>query len=347
MWKSEMRKSFVALCCCMAIGLGSLFMFTPDAFSAEKVKWDLAIWGGKRAISIPMDAWAEEMAKVTNGGWTIKVHYGGVLSPARESIDGIKAGMFDATYFTPLYTPGKLPLNMVSALPFITPMKNEEISRMTMEVWKHPAIMKELARWNAVPGLPAFLPQYNLMGNKPLKSVKDLNGMRIRVSGEQARALKLFGAVPTMVTAPETYEAIDRGTLDQVAFGWYAHGAYKIYEVSKYATEINLGAPPAYYIFNKKSWEALPEEYRKAHLKYLEKAPKLFAAEMDKADAKWLPIFKKKLDFSVFPKAEHDKLVAKSKPVLDAWVADKEKRGLPGKDVLNYYLQKRKEIAGF
>ena len=82
-------------------------------------------------------------------------------------------------------------------------------------VLNHPLIVKEMAeRWNIKYFGPTFLPAYEFMGNKRIASVNDMKGVKMRISGLQATALQVFGAVPTMVTAPEGYEALQRGTID-------------------------------------------------------------------------------------------------------------------------------------
>ena len=48
-----------------------------------------------------------------------------------------------------------------------------------------------------------------------------------------------------------------------------------------------------------------------------------------------------------FPPDERAKLVAKAETVWEKWVKKAEKRGLPAREVLDYYLSKRKEIAGY
>lgn len=73
----------------------------------------------------------------------------------------------------------------------------------------------------------------------------------------------------------------------------------------------------------------------------------MWAEEYAKADRKWTPIFKEKLQYIEFPASERDKLVTKAQPVYDAWLKEMEKRNLPGKELLDFYLNKRKEIAGY
>jgi len=349
MGKTLFKKRYVVVLCVLAIMVGFLFTAPPKAISAQKViNWNFSLWGGKRAWSAPLHDWVADMEKKTNGRWKIKLHYGGVLAPPKENYDGIRSGMFEAAGICAAYTPGKNPLHTVSELPFIAPNENKDIIQMMVELWKHPALKKELLKWNAVPLLPSALCQYHLMGNKPVRTVEDLDGKRIRIGGEIAKVLKVFGAVPTLVPAPEVYEAVSRGTLDLVGFPWtYGYGSFKTYEVSKYVSlPMSLGTMSCFYIANKDAWDALPEEFKKYNMEWYNRSPQIWHDEFKKADDKWIPEFKKRLEFIDFPKSERDKIVAKAEAVYERWVKRMEKQGLPGRDVLNYYLKKRKELTG-
>jgi TRAP-type C4-dicarboxylate transport system substrate-binding protein len=349
MGKELFKRRYFVLLCVLTIMVGFLFTLPPKAISADKtITWNFSLWGGKRAWSEPLHEWAADMERKTRGRWIIKLHYGGVLSPAKENYDGIKAGMFEAAGICSAYTPGKNPLHTVSELPFIAPNENWDIIQMMVELWKHPALKKELLKWNAVPLLPSALCQYHLMGNKPVRTIKDLDGARIRIGGEIAKVLKEFGAVPTLVPAPEVYEAVSRGTVDLVGFPWtYSYGSYKTYEVSKYVSlPMSLGTMSCFYIANKDAWDALPEEFKKFHMQWYNNAPSIWHYAFKAADDKWLPEFKKKLEFIEFPESERDKLVAKAEAVYERWVKAREAEGLPGREVLNYYLAKRKEVTG-
>jgi len=350
MGKELFRKRYVVVLCSLVIMVGFLFAIQPKAVSAQKtITWNLSVWGGKRAWTKPLHDWAADMEQKTNGGWKIKIHYGGVLAPPKENLDGIRAGMFEAAAFCAAYHPGKLPLHTVHELPFIAPDENIDIFQMVVELWKHLAFRKELLKWNAVPLLASGLCQYHLMGNKAVRTAEDLQGARIRMGGEIGRVLAAMGAVPTLVPAPEVYESLARGTIDLVGFPYtYAYGAYKIHEVSKYlAVPISLGTMNCPYVANKDAWDALPEEFKKYHMEWYDKAPKVWAAEYKKADDKWLPIFKQRLEFIDFPKSERGKIVKKAEEFYEKWVKAREKEGLPGREVLNYYLNKRKELIGY
>ncbi|MBC8247837.1 MAG: C4-dicarboxylate TRAP transporter substrate-binding protein [Deltaproteobacteria bacterium] len=344
-----LNKRVLAMVFSLAIALAFLLTSTPEVFSADKpIQWNLSVWGGSRAWTKPVEQWAKDMEKATNGRWKIKIHYGGVLAPAKEQLDGIRAGMFEAGGFCSAFHPGKNPLHTVAELPFIAPSNNKHIFQLSAALWEHPALKKELLKWNAVPLLPGGLCQYQLMGNKPVRTVEDLKGMRIRMGGEIGKVLRAMGAVPTMVPAPEVYEAVSRGTIDLVGFPWtYAYGSYKVHEVSKYAiVPIALGTMNCPFVASKDAWDALPEEFKKIHMKWYEKAAGIWADAYKQADDKWMPIFKKKLEFIEFPKSERDKIVAKAQGFYDKWIEAREKEGLPGREIYEYYLKKRKELTG-
>ena len=344
------RRVWIGLVCTLFV-VGLLFTHVPQATSASKVvKWNVSLWGGPRGWTYPLEKWAKDMERLTDGRWQIKLHYGGTLAPPKEQLDGLKGGMFEACHFCTAYTPGKLPLHTVMELPFISPHNPLHLSQMFEAMWEHPAFLKELDRWNAVPLLPGTICTYNLMGNKRIDKVEDFKGTRIRIGGEIGRILAMFGAVPTLMPVPELYEAIEKGTVDLAGLPWsFAFGAFKIHEVSKYAiVGLNLGTMACSNLANKKAFNALPEEFKKYHMEWYKKAAQEWGKEYDTLNRKWIEeTFKKKLEFIEFPPDERAKLVAKAETVWEKWVKKAEKRGLPAREVLDYYLSKRKEIAGY
>ena len=325
------------------------FSFSGSCAAADTITWNVSLFGAPRGWTFPLERWAKDMEKETNGKWIIKLHYGGVLSPPKQQLDGLKGGVFDACQFCGAYTPGKLPLHAVMELPFISPKDPGQITAMVAAMWTNPALLKELKRWRAVPLLPGSLCTYNLMGKKKIEKVEDFQGVRIRIGGDIAKVLKQFGAVPTLIPAPEVYEAIDRGTLDMVGLPWpFAFGAFKIDEVSKYAIDdLDLGTMACAYLANQKSWNALPDEFKKIHMKWYAKSAEEWGQEYAKVNRKWMEKFKKELTIINFPPQERAKLVKKAEAVWQQWAEDLEKKGLPGKEVLAFYLQKRKEICGY
>src|SRR6185369_17926443 len=103
-------------------------------------------------------------------------------------------------------------------------------------------------------------------------------------------------AVPTSVSAPEVYTALERGTFQAASFPFtYSFTAYKLHEVSKwYTLGMQLGIVHNSVVLNKTAWEALPAEYRQILKGAVEDAYRLQREAYDDADKKAFVLFEKR-----------------------------------------------------
>ncbi|MFV0297965.1 MAG: TRAP transporter substrate-binding protein DctP [Hyphomicrobiaceae bacterium] len=163
------------------------------------------------------------------------------------------------------YYPNKFPLLTVMELPFLAPVKTADRAKVDLAVLNNPDILKEMKdRWGIMPWLPTPLPAYEFMGNKKIASTADMKGTKMRISGLNAKALAKFGAVPANVPAPETYTALERGTIDTIGFPYsYTFGAYRLFEVAKYFTEgMAMTGVMCFQGVSIKTWNRMPPEVR-------------------------------------------------------------------------------------
>lgn len=279
------------------------------------------------------------LEKAGGGKFELKINYGDALGPRRQNPENIRVGAFEAGQICVGYYPGKLPLLSVMELPFLLPRDLQERANVEDEVLEHPAIVAELAkRWNMRYFGPAFLPAYEFMGNKRIETTADMKGVKMRISGLNAKALQVFGAVPTMVTAPDGYNALDRGTIDSFGFPYsYAFGAYKLYEVSKYVTEgLGMSGFMCLQTVNIDAWNATPKSVQNA----LPAAQKSAIATMIKAyvtaDKKWIPLFHKKLEVVQVDPSVRAELAAGAGKIYQEWAKEQDAKGRPGSDMLKY-----------
>lgn len=329
-------------------------MVTPSGESDieeadDVIEWDFSLWGGSRENTTPVEDWAEDMYEMTDGRWKITLHYGEALSDSDDNLKGITNGLFEAAHVDPFYTPGVLPMTEVLDLPFISPIDSEELSLFLSAAWEHPAIQEEMEENNAVPLLPSLPPQYQYSGTKELKTVEDFDGLRVAgMSAYQGQLLEEFGAVPNPMPAPEIYTALERGTLDGVIFPYTnGHIAWGFDEVTEYTTDnLDIGSPGSFFIANKDAFEDLPEDIQDIHNEYIEDWHEKSAAPFYEADEENLPLLKENLEYTEFPEEEREKLEEAAEDIWDEWVEKYEDRG-PSQEVLDYMLDKRKEISGF
>ncbi len=315
-----------------------IFALLPAVVSAKKVKWNFSIQGQRRAFTEGLEAAKIYMEKL-DPDFELNIVYGNALSPAKQNLDGIKIGAFESAFVFAGYHPGKLPMAMVLELPFLLPTDHATKNKVETIIKEHPIIRKELQkRWNARFFLNAFLPTYELMGNKRIASVNDFKGVKVRLSGPNAAILQMFGGIPTMVPAPEAYEAVDRGMIDVFGLPYtYALGAYRVYEVSKYTTEgLAMGGGSIFMLASIDAWNALPQKLKDALPEIRKINDDALIAAYAKADKKWRPIFDKRLEIVPFPSSERDKLVARAGEVWDKWEKDNNAKGFPATEMLDF-----------
>jgi TRAP-type mannitol/chloroaromatic compound transport system substrate-binding protein len=175
-----------------------------------------------------------------------------------------------------------------------------------------------------------------------------MQGVKMRISGLNAKALQRFGAVPTMVTAPDGYEALRRGTIDSFGFPYtYAFGAYKLYEVSKYVTEgLGMSGFMCFQAINADAWAKAPQAVKDKLSAYQQGAIGAMLEAYSAADKKWRPIFDEKLEIVPVAPAERAKLAAGAGAIWDEWVKQQEDAGRPGRELLEFVKAAVKKHGG-
>ena len=327
----------------LTIGLGFGVLAALPADAADKVTWTWSLYGPPRAATVTFEQLAKVAKEKSDGNFIINLKYNEQLGEAKDFLDGIKVNSFQGAFVAYSYAPAKTPLQGVLDMPFlpISDLVGQERVQDAYQAWK--PVADELAQWNAFHFMTLLLPQYEFMGTgKPPRNLEDWKGMRVRALGGLGDAMKLLGAVPTSVSAPEVYTALERGTFQAASFPFtYSFTAYKLHEVSKwYTLGMQLGIVHNSVVLSQSAWKALPDEYKKILEEARPEAYRLQRVAYEEADKKSFPMFeKRKLEVvKVTPEMRAKLIAAAGQPVWDQWVAEAEKRGLPGKEALEKVL---------
>ena len=338
------RPLAVALAAALSFGAGT----AAAAVDGPKVSWKLATWGKPRAYTKGLETVKEYVEKETGGNFSITIGYESFGGP-KELLDLLKIGALEMTSICSSYHPEKTPAYGVLDLPFLPITDADVQQRVHDAVHKHPIILNEFAGWNAMPFMSGLLPQYEFVGRgKPPKSLEDFKGMRVRAIGGIGGAMKALGAVPTSVDATEVYTSMERGTVDAASFpSTYAHGSYKTYEIGKwFTTNMSPGTQACPLLVNIDAWKKLPVQYQKVLNDSRPSAYKALKSAYGAADEKFIPLFKKKLEFVTYSDKDLDQFrKVGAQPVWDAWVKEREGQGIPGKELLDFVLSQAKAGA--
>ncbi|MEK7848912.1 MAG: C4-dicarboxylate TRAP transporter substrate-binding protein [Chloroflexota bacterium] len=313
---------------------------TPAPAPIKPMTLKTHTYGAAREVTAGYEWWASEVTRLTDGAIKFEHFYNESLGAARDIPDHVKAGLYDiGPMLTASYHPGKTPLWNATSLPGLTG-DYVVMAKAQADISTLPELEAELKGWNAKYLFSPVTPSYEYMGKKPVRKVEDLKGLRLRTLGEQAKLISNLGGVPFGLTAPEIYEALERNTLDGVIFPWtYGFGAYGLHEVSKYAALFGLGPIAPCTCISLDTWGKLDPRVQQIMLDVAKQVPEVYRKVYDQSDEKWLPEFKKKgIEIVDFSPAERAKVKEASRPLGDAWVAEQEKAGRPGRKVLDAFL---------
>jgi len=305
---------------------------------AQDVTWNVSLWGKRRAFTEHVEKLAEEVAAKTDGKFEIKLHYGGALSKSRENLDGISFGAFEMAQFCASYHADKNPTLTVLELPFLGVSDLETEVKVSKALYEHPAVQKDLGRWNAKLLMPSPMPQYNFAGKGDVPtSVSDFEGMRVRALGGLGKLMEAAGAVPTSVTASETYQAIDSGTVRAAGFAPHAHLSFKVVEVADWWTKnLNPGTVHCPVVVNVDAYNALPDEFKTALDESVDPAIAHYLDTYAKVYDKWWPELEERGITQVeYSDEELAAFAEKAGPIHAAWVEEQSANGLPAQELLD------------
>ncbi|MGI3187091.1 C4-dicarboxylate ABC transporter substrate-binding protein [Nioella aestuarii] len=299
-----------------------------QSVEGPEVFWRISMWGNPRALSAGMEAMAEHVLEETGGNFRIQIFYGGQLSSARENLDGLAVNAFEGAAICNFYHPGRNPAWMVFSLPFL-PLGDPEIDRQVRaRLMEHPAIVADMARWNAMPYVSGLLPQYEILGRGDAPTdLSDWNGLRVRAGGGLGSAMEALGAVRQSLPAGETSTAFQRGAIDAAAFPFtYAHVAFGIDEEADWFTSnLTPGTSECGWVLNRTAYDALPPQYQDLLMSQRERIMEIQQAAYAAQDEINLPAFRENLVEVIYSddQLEEFREVA-GRPVWEAWIAENQ-----------------------
>lgn len=286
-------------------------------------EWNVSLWGKRRAFTENVEKLAELVETKTKGDFKLKISYGG-LSKSKENLDGIAIGAFEMAQFCSFYHKQKNPTITVTELPFSRDLSLTRIAEIYTEVFKHPAVVKDLARWNTTLLMPTPLPQYNIVSKtNPISKLADFKGMRVRGPGGIMGVLSQYGAIKTGVPFSEVRQSMDSGVIDAASFAPHAHLATKSYKVGKWATtNLNLGSANCPVVVNTDALKSLKPSHKKALLGSVKEAMAFYVKNYDEnTTGKYQKAIKEKgLTQVTFTAAQTAELNKRAVSVREKWV---------------------------
>src|SRR3546814_17704448 len=101
------------------VGLAMTGIGSAAATAAEQVNWNVSLWGNPRGFTQGVEYLSRELDKRTDGNFTLRLHYGEAVSPAKENLDSVKIGPVEMAPLGVSYNPAKRPALTGPDLPFL------------------------------------------------------------------------------------------------------------------------------------------------------------------------------------------------------------------------------------
>ncbi|MBU1236860.1 MAG: TRAP transporter substrate-binding protein DctP [Gammaproteobacteria bacterium] len=237
----------------------------PAVHAQQAIRWRLASSFPKALDTIfgAADVFSQKVKEMSGGKFEISVHAGGELMPPFGVVDGVQQGTVECAHTAPYYFFGKDPtFAMDCAIPF-------GLNSRQLTAWMYHGNGLKLFR--------EFYSQYNIvnfpMGNtgaqmggwyrKPVKSLADIKGLKMRIGGFGGEILKGIGGVPQNIPGGEIYQALEKGTIDATEWvGPYDDQKLGFYKVAKYYAYPAWweGGPQLVLYVNSKAYSGLSAE---------------------------------------------------------------------------------------
>jgi TRAP-type C4-dicarboxylate transport system substrate-binding protein len=249
----------------MLAGLAALL---PLQALAQPVTLKLSFFGPDTEINYvkAIKPWVDAVNADPSGAVKIEAYPNGALGkalPAQPQM--VLDGVADIAFVNPALVPGRFPDDQVFELPGLVRNMKEGVQ-----------LFQALLKSNSLRGYSDYFVVGSLMNanahvfsRKPVKSVNDLKGLKVRISGAViGQTVKELGVVPVLMPPNEVVEAMGRGTIDALTTVPAAMIDFGIDRVTSHDYLIQLGTNPFAVLMNRKKFDSLPKAAQDVILKY-------------------------------------------------------------------------------
>jgi TRAP-type C4-dicarboxylate transport system substrate-binding protein len=205
---------------------------------------------------------SQEINKKSGGKVDISYYPGGTLLSAPKMAAGVVTGIADIGLAHFAYSRGRFPVMEAIELPLGFP--SAWVGAGVANEFYDKFRPKELDQFHPL-AFCASTP--NVIGTltKPVRTLEDLKGLKVRGTGRIGDIVKALGATPMPIEMVDLYEALRRGVLDGNLGSAEQLEGFKIGELLKYVTASwkTGGCFGFYVMMSKHKWDGLPPDMQK------------------------------------------------------------------------------------
>ncbi len=254
------RKCLTSLMAAAAVLVG------VQGASAQAVHWRASgSFPEKHSTSVAMEIFKSEVARLSNNTIQVDLFPNNTLGGAFEQVDQLRTNQIQMAWGGLSFYDKLVPEVGAATLPFAASSAQQAACEIDSEFGKYmeDAMAKKgilLLGWGQIGA------RHVTNNKRPIKSVKDMEGLKIRTpSGESwTLTFRALGANPTPIDIKELYQALQQGVVDAQENPYDNILVRHFYEVQKYVSNTTHFFDWSAYMVNKEAFDKLTPEQQKA-----------------------------------------------------------------------------------
>lgn len=314
-----------------------LFSMYSSPYAAEVIKLKFANYFPPTHMnSVMMGKFCDEMNKKLAGKVEMTQYTGSTLLSAPKMAAGVSTGIADIGLSNCSYTRGRFPVMEIMELPIGFPsawiaghVANDFYDKFKPKDFDaYHVLMLSTSPINVIQTL-----------NKPVKTLEDVKGLKLRGTGRLGDIVKALGATPIPIETPDLYDSLKRGVIEGALLPLETLKGFKTGELIKYVTASwRIGSAYCFYVvMNKPKWDSLPPDVQKVIAEFSKEFIERWTVEWNNIDIEGKEFSMKQGGrIESVPDADSPKWIKAVQPVIDDYKKDLISKGHKAGDIDNW-----------
>lgn len=209
-----------------------------------------------------IQVYADRLEELSGGRLSVTGYPGEVLHTVGDGFRAAATGITDVTSAWPVYSANSFNLFHATELPLALPSSDVGAVRVVDEIYPE-FLRSEYERMGIYLAFNAVTPEYDILTTRPVNSLADLQGLKIRAAGGGiTEIVERLGAIPVTMTITDAYTAFQQGVVDGIILSTADMVAYRMHEVGQYNYRIGVVRVAIPHAINRAFYDALPDDLK-------------------------------------------------------------------------------------
>jgi tripartite ATP-independent transporter DctP family solute receptor len=250
----------------MAVVAAGALLCVAAASEAQQVRWRASgSFPAGHSTSIAMETFKKEVARLSKNTIQVDLFPNNVLGGAFEQVDQLRTGQIQMAWGGLSFYDKLAPDVAAATLPFAATSYKQAFCQIDSEFGRY--MEDRMAEKGVlIIGWGNIGARHVTNNRRPIKSVEDVRGLKIRTPSGQAWELtfRALGANPTPIDIKELYQALQQGVVDGQENPYDNMLVRKFHEVQKYLSNTGHFFDWSGYMVNKAAFDNLSPDQQKA-----------------------------------------------------------------------------------